>query len=293
MGIRAKFNLAFFGVFGLGMVLTAIVGYRLLAENAKGEVARKALLMMEAATSVRSYTIKHIGPRLNQLVSEDFLPQTVPAFAATETIGSLGRVGAGYIGYAYKEATLNPTNPRDQASDWERELVNTFRADSARQEIIGERSGAAGGRILFIARPIKITDAACLACHSTPSAAPASLLRTYGDKGGFGWNLNEVVGAQVVAVPMSIPLEAAQRAFWTFISALGVILVTAAVILNLMLERLVVRPVIGIAEVAERVSTGDFSQTEFESGRQDEIGRLSESFNRMRRSLEQAMKMIR
>jgi HAMP domain-containing protein len=292
MGIRAKFNLAFFGIFGLGMALTTVVGYRLLAANAKDEVARKALLMMEAASSVRSYTIEHVRPKLDQLASEEFLPQTVPAFAATETIGALGRAGGSHVGYAYKEATLNPTNPRDQASDWESELINAFRAEPGRREIIGERDGP-GGATLFIARPIKITDAACLACHSTAAAAPASLLRRYGDKGGFGWTLNEVVGAQVVAVPMSIPLEAARRAFWTFITALGAILITAAVIVNLMLERMVVRPVILIAEVAERVSTGDFSLAEFKDRRADEIGRLAESFNRMRRSLEQAMKMIR
>jgi protein-histidine pros-kinase len=292
MGLRGKFNLAFIFIFAVGVAVTAWVAYRLLESNAKSEVARRALLMMDAASAVRRYTIAEVRPQLNRLGSEEFLPQTVPAFAATETVGALGRTGTSYAGYTYREAVLNPTNPRDLASSWERQLVDTFRASPQQQELIGER-GHGTERILYIARPIKITDAACLSCHSTPAAAPAALIRRYGAVGGFNWTLNEIVGAQVVTVPMSVPLDAAQRAFWTFITALGAILVAAAVVLNVMLARLILRPIISLSEVAEQISTGDFSKPEFKSGSQDEIARLGESFNRMKRSLQQAMQMLR
>lgn len=292
MGIRGKFNLAFVVIFALGVAVTAWVAYRLLEDNAKDEVARKALLMMDAATAVRGYTIAEVRPQLDRLSGEDFLPQTVPAFAATEIVGSLGRKGGTYAGYTYKEAVLNPTNPRDLATARERQLIEAFRASPQQSELIGEWDDGRQ-RTLYIARPIKITDPNCLACHSTPAAAPASLIRRYGSDGGFNWSLNEVVGAQVVTVPMSVPLAAAQRAFWTFITALGAILVVAAVVLNVMLARLILRPVIGLAEVAEQISTGDFSRPEFKSASRDEIARLGESFNRMRRSLQQAMQMLR
>lgn len=212
MGLRGKFNLAFIFIFAVGVAVTAWVAYRLLEDNAKSEVARKALLMMDAASAVRRYTNAEVRPQLDRLGSEEFLPQTVPAFAATETVGALGRTGTSYTGYTYKEAALNPTNPRDLATPWERQLVDTFRASPQQQELIGER-GDGAERILYIARPIKITDPACLSCHSTPAAAPAALIRRYGAAGGFNWTLNEIVGAQVVTVPMSVPLAAAERAF--------------------------------------------------------------------------------
>ncbi|MFN7570718.1 MAG: DUF3365 domain-containing protein [Betaproteobacteria bacterium] len=208
MGLRGKFNLAFIVIFAVGVAVTAWVAYRLLEDNAKSEVARKALLMMDAASAVRRYTNAEVRPQLDRLGSEEFLPQTVPAFAATETVGALGRTGTSYTGYTYKEAVLNPTNPRDLATPWERQLVETFRTSPQQQELIGER-GDGAERILYIARPIKITDPACLVCHSTPAAAPAALIRRYGDAGGFNWTLNEIVGAQVVTVPMSVPLAAA------------------------------------------------------------------------------------
>jgi len=34
-----------------------------------------------------------------------------------------------YPDYSYKEATLNPTNPLNRATDWETDLVNEFKND--------------------------------------------------------------------------------------------------------------------------------------------------------------------
>jgi hypothetical protein len=45
-------------------------------------------------------------------MDKQFLPQTVPAYAATETLAQLRKK---YPNYDYKEATLNPTNPRDRS----------------------------------------------------------------------------------------------------------------------------------------------------------------------------------
>ena len=77
-------------------------------------------------------------------------------------------------------------------------IVEAFRGDAGLKETTGVRMTQAGPS-LYVARPIKIGNGACLACHSEPSAAPASLVRTYGDQNGFGWKLNEIVGAQVVS----------------------------------------------------------------------------------------------
>ena len=149
-----------------------------------------------------------------------------------------------------------------------------------------------GGPSLYIASPIKITSEPCLACHSTPAAAPASMLALYGNDNGFGWKLNDIVGAQIVSVPMSVPQERALRTFYTFMGSLCVLFLVLYVVLNLMLTRTVIKPVADLSVAADRVSTGDFGVAEFPERRRDEIGGLAVSFNRMRRSLEQAIKMI-
>ncbi len=93
-----------------------------------------------------------------------------------------------YPDYAYKEARLNPTNPRDRAVDWETDIVNTFRNRPDRGEITGTRDTPTGPS-LYLARPFQIKDAACLACHTTAEMAPAAMVKIYGTNNGFGWKL--------------------------------------------------------------------------------------------------------
>jgi len=288
MGLRLKFNLVLLIVFLNGMGVSALVSHRLLNENAKQETLRSAGLMMEAALSVRSYTVKQVKPLLDAHLADTFLPQTVPAYAATETLSNLH---AKYPNFTYKEATLNPTNPRDRAVEWESDLVQRFRNDDKLGELTGERE-TPSGPTLYIARPITIKDPACLACHSVPAAAPPSMLRIYGDNNGFGWQYLETVGAQVVSVPMSVPLSNARRTFNTFMLSLGGIFLATFVVLNLMLSHIIIRPVARMSALADRVSTGDFDVPEFPVRGRDEIGVLGNSFNRMRRSLQKAMAMI-
>jgi protein-histidine pros-kinase len=288
MGLRLKFNLVLLLVFGAGMGVSAYVSHRLLDENAKQETLRAAGLMMEAALSVRGYTVKQVKPLLEPQLVETFLPQTVPAYAATEIFNALHTK---YPDFTYKEATLNPTNPRDRAVEWESDIVQKFRGDESSRELTGERETATG-RMLYIARPIQIKDPACLACHTSAATTPATVVKIYGENNGYGWKLNEIIGAQVVSVPMSVPLANAKRTFNTFMLSLGGIFLATFVVLNIMLSLLIIRPISRMSAVADRVSTGDFDVDEFPARGGDEIGVLANSFNRMRRSLQKAIKLI-
>ncbi|WP_397406530.1 DUF3365 domain-containing protein [Polaromonas sp.] len=288
MGLRLKFNLVLVIVFLAGFAATGLVSRQLLQDNAREEVLRNARLLMDTALSVRAYTVEQVKPHLDRQLQDVFLPQTVPAYAATETLGHLQKK---YRDYGYKEATLNPTNPRDRATDWEADIVQQFRQNADIQELVSERTGGTG-RILYIAKPIQITNAACLQCHSVPAAAPASMLKIYGEANGFGWKHNEIVGAQVVTVPMDIPVLKADRTFKTFMAALAAVFAVVFVALNLMLSWLIVRPIRRMSLAADKVSTGDFEVPEFSDAGRDEVAVLGSSFNRMRRSLEKAMQMI-
>jgi protein-histidine pros-kinase len=289
MKLKLRFNLVFALMFVLTLGVAGGMVYRLVQSNANAEVVRDAQRMMDVAMAVRGYTVDNIKPHLDPLLDRHFLPETVPAFAATET---LARLAAKQPGYSYKEATLNPTNPRDKPTPWEREVVERFRAQPTTTELSGEVS-APQGDLFYVARPIRITNPACLACHSTPAAAPQSLIAKYGTAAGFGWQLNEVVGAQVVAVPTAMPQEKAKQLFFTFTGSLVAVFVVLFLVLNWLLQRLVVRPVREVAQAARRVSQGDMSLAEFSESRFDEIGTLQRSFNRMRRSLVKAMGMLR
>jgi protein-histidine pros-kinase len=287
MGLRLKFNLVLLAVFVTGLGVTGFISYELLHRNAREEVLRSAGVMMEAALSMRGYTVGQVRPNL---VSDPdkFLPQSVPAFGATEIMNLLRKK---YSDYTYKEAALNPTNPRNRAVEWETDIVNAFRADPSRPEITGMRETPTG-RSLYLARPFQIKDPACLSCHTTAEMAPTAMVKIYGPANGFGWKLNEVIGAQIVSVPMDLPIRNANKAFVTFMSSLTVVFAVLFVILNIMLTAMIVQPITQLSEAADRISKGRLEGAEFPDKGKDEVSQLGQAFNRMRRSLEKAISLI-
>jgi len=290
MKLLAKFNLILGLVLGAGLAIAAVVSHHFLQDDARDEVVRQARLMMEAMRAARDYTTNQIKPLLvrQQEHQRSFLPQTVPAFAATEDFNYLR---AHYPDYAYKEATLNPTNLRDRAVDWEADIINTFRNHpGSLKELMGERDTPTG-RSLYLARPIQ-ADAPCLECHSTPQAAPPALIRHYGRDNGFGWQLNEIVGAQIVSVPMALPVRIADRAFQSLIIYLAAVFLASLILLDLVLLLAVVRPLRKLSAQADQISVGQMDMPELPVRGKDEIAVLAGSFNRMRRSLERALKML-
>jgi Signal transduction histidine kinase involved in nitrogen fixation and metabolism regulation len=287
MGLRLKFNLVLALVFLLGLGVSGYVSYDLLHKNARDEVLRNAGVMLEAALSMRAYTVGHVRTKL-RVVEDEFLPESVPAFAATEIMSQLRKK---YPDYSYKEATLNPTNPRNRTVEWESDIVNEFRNNEGRKELSGTRM-TPSGMSMYLARPFQIKDPACLACHTTPEMAPPALVKLYGTGNGFGWKLNEVIGAQIVSVPMSLPIENANRAFYTFMTSLALVFVVLFIILNLMLSLLIVRPITSMSAAADKISVGDMDIPELSEAGKDEVALLAKSFNRMRRSLEKAIRLI-
>jgi methyl-accepting chemotaxis protein len=287
MGLRLKFNLVILAVFFVGLGVTAYVSYELLHKNARDEVLRNAGVMMEAALSMRGYTVGKVRPLL-PYDPDKFLPESVPAFAATEIMHLLGKK---YPDYAYKEAALNPTNPRNRAVDWEADILNSFRSGKVAAEITGVRDTPTG-RSLYLARPLQIRDQACLSCHSNVEVAPPAMVKLYGATNGFGWKINEIIAAQIVSVPMELPIRNANRAFVTFISSVTVVFVVLFVLLNAMLTLLVVQPITQLSQTAEMISKGRMDVPNFSDKGRDEVSQLGHAFNRMRRSLEKAIALI-
>lgn len=288
MKMIVKFNLVFIVVFLIGLAAAATVSHQLLQRNAREEIVQNARLLMESALATRAYTSTQVGPLLQTQMKYSFLPQSVPAYSATEVFNGVRKA---FPQYDYKEATINPTNPLNRANDWEADIVKQFRA-SASNEMVGERETPTG-RSFYIARPIEVKAQSCLSCHSTVAAAPRTLVDRYGPANGFGWKMNEVIGAQIVSVPTEVPVARANAAFRTFMGSLTLVFALVFVALNVMLWYMVIRPVTRLSRLADQLSQGECLEApdlEVKSG--DEIGVLTQSFNRMKKSLVQTMQML-
>ncbi|MFM0140809.1 Tll0287-like domain-containing protein [Caballeronia grimmiae] len=237
LSLTAKLNFTFLAVFSAGYVATGILVDRALQSAAAQTTMRDASLMIEAATAVHNYTSEQVTPLLSAQIKDAFVPQSIPAYSAIE---SLLPIEKKLPGFSYKHAMLNPTNPRDRATDWENDVIRRLHDHPELPEVIGERATPLGPS-LYIARPTRINSSACLKCHSTPSEAPRPVLDKYGPANGFGWPLHETIGAQFVSVPMSLPLEQARSVWRTVMMSFAAVFACALVALNLVVNSLITR----------------------------------------------------
>ena len=229
-------NFLFASVVSLG--LAGFISHSVLHNNAREEVLQSARIMMESATAVREYTVKEIKPLLVIQQTRRFMPQTVPAYAAARYVN---RFQQKHPEYDYKEATMNPTNPANKATDWEADIVSWFRNHVDAEELVGERETPAG-RQLYLSRPITIKNPACLGCHDKAEDAPRTMVDIYGSENGFGWKVGETIGSQIVSVPMSIPVARADKTFQTLMIVMCSVLLALLLLVNGMLHFWVLRP---------------------------------------------------
>jgi protein-histidine pros-kinase len=329
MSLRLKFNLVMFLVLAVGIGMAWMVSKKILEENAKAEVLLNANIMMEMANGIRKYTVDEVKPAILKSAAAatpvvpattdatatpptsaatpataqvvhaatpvappapaPFVRQTVPAYAATINFNLLREK---FPEYTYNEAALNPTNQAHRATDWEKGIIEYFRNNPDAKEYHGIHSTATGD-YLYLSLPMKITNPKCLDCHTTPDMAPPSMVEIYGPNNGFGWELNTVVAAQVVSVPLSVPMQRAQKALDTFMGSLAAVFLFVWVLLNILLHFVVIRPIKMMAEKADAISKGQIDVPEFDVKGKDEVASMASSFNRMHRSLASALKLLK
>jgi HAMP domain-containing protein len=288
MKLLVKINVGLVAVFGVCFITASSFTRQVLEQNAEREVISSARLMMESAAAARGYTTGEIKPLLAPQLAKTFLPQSVPSYAATQSFAALHKSNPDY---SYKEATLNPTNLRDRVVDWEADVVQRLRDHPDSKEFIGKRNSESGPS-LYLARPIRINDAQCLSCHSTPAAAPASMLALYGSNNGFGWKLGEVVGSQIVSVPLDVAMRQADRTANVIMTGFALSFAALLLFVNAVMYWLVLRPMQRMARIADAVSEGQADAPPFPKGGSDELAVLGTAFTRMRRSMDKALALL-
>ncbi len=289
MKLLAKLNLVLVLVFSLGMYLIVHYAHDFLTEDAQQQVLQQAQLMAASASATKDYTDQEVSPALEQTPQHNstFLPQTIPFYAATTTFK---RMRASYPEYVLREAALNPTNLDDRAVDWEADLITYFRNNPGQTQHVGERSTPTGP-MLYAATPI-VAAAGCLPCHSETSLAPKAMLVHYGREHGFGWKADEIVGAQIVSVPMTVAIAKADSGFRSLLIGLGAIFLLTIVLVDVAMYLIVIRPLRKVSRNADIISKGQIDMPPLEVKGKDEIAEVTASFNRMHTSLIKAFEML-
>ncbi len=138
-----------------------------------------------------------------------------------------------------------------------------------------------------------MTTSDCLQCHSTPDAAPKPMLAKYGAGNGFGWAMGDVIGIQVVEVPvLNTKLKAFHAVLATVGSLICVLVLTFAIFL-LLLRRYVTGPLESITSAARSSSLGAGAADgvpPIKTGGQ--FSDLEQSIFRLKVSLDEAMRLF-
>lgn len=253
MDVRLKLNLILGAVFIVALAFTEFYVNDSLHQAALQKTKENAQRQMNTALAVRKYTTDYVREHL-LLDPDEFHEASVPSFSAIKTMQNLEK---SYPGYNYREVALNPTNLRDKAQGWQIDKIKTFQKDRTKSELFyttkeGEEE------YLYYLKPLIVSAESCLQCHSTPDVAPPNMIVKYGDKNGFGWKLGDVIGAQIVSVPTSISLEEAHSAFLTYLISISAIFAAFFVLLNLVLNRIIIRPLQKMQGLFDTLTNHDY-----------------------------------
>ncbi|MEM7065081.1 MAG: DUF3365 domain-containing protein [Cyanobacteria bacterium P01_B01_bin.77] len=268
-----------------------------LNNHAEQAVRERATIVLKAMQSVRDYTRDHVQPLLKE--SEDmgtFVQESIPNFSARTVFADFQQQDVLLKDFLYKEATPNPTNLDDLADTFEADIFSQLQqyVKESRQnepQVLSGYRFLDGKKLFYSARPLLMTDASCLECHGSAQNAPQYLLDMYGDRNGFNWQLNDVVAAQMVYVPADMIFNRGRQNLHTVTKTLLGILGAFFVVINLLLWRMVVKPLKVLTNTAKFVSSCSIQAgpetypqdrpLKKLTQRQDEPGQLARSFQYM------------
>lgn len=293
--LGTKFTVLLLLIFLGGMVLSGVALSSAMQNKAENEVAARAEILMQTMNSVRNYTSNNIKYLLDKHFnwSSGFAPETVPAYSAREVFEDF-RQQPEYQNFLYKEATLNPTNLRDKANEFETQLIERFKQNPNIQEIKGYHQDLVE-KHFFIARPVKVERESCLKCHSLPQIAPEHMLKTYGEQNGFGWQLGEIVAAQTIYVPASEIFAQSYGYLVLVISIFTGIFALVILVINLLLNRTVVKPLKQLTQFAQKPTNQEGELGEMLKDLTilgDEPGQLAQAFQDREQRLSQAQEAL-
>ncbi|MEE9446655.1 MAG: HAMP domain-containing protein, partial [Arenicellales bacterium] len=132
----------------------------------------------------------------------------------------------------------------------------------------------------------------CLFCHGKAEEAPFAIRNKYGVNSGYNWKIGTVIGGSAVGVPLANIYDVAFKRTLYALLALATIFGLIFLIINRMVSKNIIKPLLTISKQAQKISKGDMSKPILIESN-DEIGDLGKSFELMRRSYISIIKRFR
>jgi signal transduction histidine kinase len=220
----------------LGIFFAVIISMN-LRHQLITDTEHKASLVLSQAEAIQAYVRQILRPSMYDLLPPDgFLLEAMSTSYVTRLIMSdLNERGDQF---RYRRVAQGARNPDYEADDFERALIARFAEDPSLTRL--EEMTTRGDEDVFVAaRPVRF-DASCLHCHGDPAKAPRALIERYGDKRGFWRHDGELVGLDMVTMPVSGALGHIKGATVAFLSLFALGLAVFYLTIQIFFDRLVV-----------------------------------------------------
>ncbi|MEJ7619408.1 MAG: DUF3365 domain-containing protein [Aquificaceae bacterium] len=292
--IRWKISLPILLFGAIAGLATGIYTYKTEVDKAVYTTEEKVNAAITFSDSSREYVRKTLRPlifdflaRAKGCVQEDFILEAQSSSFFTASIFNM--VNEKMPDFQLRQVAYNPINPKNNPKPEEAKIINFMKATN-QKEYVGVIE--MNGQRYFVHAFGKVAEAGCMQCHSTREAMPKSLVAKYNPQYDPNWKVGELVGAVMVSVPFEAILLRAQLN--GLIRGLAVFSIFLAITLFIVvaLDRLVFKPVEELQRRAEEIAKGNVDEP-IEVKSDDEIGKLAESFERMRVSIKKVIDLLK
>ncbi len=227
------------------------------------------------ADFVRPFAVKHVA-------KDEFMPEVMSTSFVARSI--FQEVNAKFPDIIIKFSSRNPRNPKNRASEEELRILKYFNENPQSKKWHGTIK-MNGREYMAWFYPRKMTTK-CLRCHGDPKDAPVSLIERYGNKNGFHRSVGQVIALDTIAIPLDKYKKAVIQHTITnsivMISGLSLLSLIVFFLFNSFVTNRLTRISAHFRGFLEGEST---SFSLLECDRDDEIGSLIHSFNKMAEKL--------
>lgn len=199
-------------------VLSSALFYRLLNHYYEDEAFKRIEQAVGFDKALQSYINDVQKPSVYGLIQTGHLPKDFfdPTLLSSTFIANHVNdlfVSKSTAFVRLKFASDNPTNSRNRATSYEREILEKFRAKqfkSYRDKVVVD-----GKENLFYALPVAYNTNECLKCHGRPSDAPNQMRKMYGDNSGFGEKRDHLRAIVAIYTPIETDNDEMIFFFWS------------------------------------------------------------------------------
>ncbi len=284
-------NLGISCVFLVIAVLAVVYVRSAMRQHALEEAESQTRIILDHNLATHTYFSHDLKPAVFELTDPYippgyFDPTWMSSTYAVREIDRYYRTLSGED-YYYKEAAINARSPENEADAFEREFIAALNSDPSLVDQSLERL-LAGNPYFVTIRRGEVLESACLRCHSTPENAPGELIDLYGPERSFQREVDEVISAISIRIPLSEAYASVDQVTWRLSGMMLFFLFGLFVIQGVVYTRFVLRPLGHLRDKARQIAAGDVSigeQIVLPFGK--ELAELTGAFNSMSAALRQ------